>query len=167
MGRAVMVGRGPTGAGLPLVLPILIVLAARSCRAQKGWLVNSGLTQLTAATRRSTLPLKVWQCCCFHMSVHCWGKYGALLLSSGKIEGGLPYMAVPRTWSSARFTPLAAAAPSCGHVWRSETGQTGSKSNRESRVSSAPRWGRLLTQLAFWAGERKRKERKKENLPKD
>ncbi|XP_075870753.1 discoidin, CUB and LCCL domain-containing protein 2 isoform X2 [Nelusetta ayraudi] len=36
MGRAVMVGRGPTGAGLPLVLPILIVLAARSCRAQKG-----------------------------------------------------------------------------------------------------------------------------------
>lgn len=98
------------------------------------------------------------------MSVHCWGKYGALLLSSGKIEGGgkLPYMAVPRTWSSARFTPLtAAAAPSCGHVWRSETGQTGSKRNRESRVSSAPRWGRLLTQLAFWAGERKRKKERK------
>lgn len=42
MGRAVMVGRGPTGAGLPLVLPILIVLAAPSCRAQKGWLVDSG-----------------------------------------------------------------------------------------------------------------------------
>lgn len=36
MGRAVMVGRGPTGAGV-LVLPILVILAARSCRAQKGW----------------------------------------------------------------------------------------------------------------------------------
>ena len=31
-----MVGRGPTGAGV-LVLSILVVLAAESCRAQKGW----------------------------------------------------------------------------------------------------------------------------------
>lgn len=35
MGRAVMVGRGPTGAGV-LVLSILIVLTAEGCRAQKG-----------------------------------------------------------------------------------------------------------------------------------
>ncbi|XP_071334512.1 discoidin, CUB and LCCL domain-containing protein 2 [Trachinotus anak] len=35
MGRAVMVGRGPTGAGV-LVLSILIILTTESCRAQKG-----------------------------------------------------------------------------------------------------------------------------------
>ncbi|XP_041806275.1 discoidin, CUB and LCCL domain-containing protein 2 [Chelmon rostratus] len=35
MGRAVMVGRGPTGAGV-LVLSILIILTAEGCRAQKG-----------------------------------------------------------------------------------------------------------------------------------
>ncbi|KAF3694673.1 Discoidin, CUB and LCCL domain-containing protein 2 [Channa argus] len=35
MGRAVMVGRGPTGVGV-LVLSILIILTAESCRAQKG-----------------------------------------------------------------------------------------------------------------------------------
>lgn len=36
MGRAVMVGRGPTGAGV-LVLSILINLTTEGCRAQKGW----------------------------------------------------------------------------------------------------------------------------------
>lgn len=36
MGRAVMVGRGPTGAGV-LVLSVLIVLTAEGCRGQKGW----------------------------------------------------------------------------------------------------------------------------------
>ncbi|XP_034549378.1 discoidin, CUB and LCCL domain-containing protein 2 [Notolabrus celidotus] len=35
MGRAVMVGRGPTGAGV-LVLSILIILTTEGCRAQKG-----------------------------------------------------------------------------------------------------------------------------------
>ncbi|XP_026232986.1 discoidin, CUB and LCCL domain-containing protein 2 [Anabas testudineus] len=35
MGRAVMVGRGPTGAGV-FVLSILIILTAEDCRAQKG-----------------------------------------------------------------------------------------------------------------------------------
>ncbi|CAG5865793.1 unnamed protein product [Menidia menidia] len=35
MGRAVMVGRGPTGAGV-LVLSILIILTEEGCRAQKG-----------------------------------------------------------------------------------------------------------------------------------
>uniref|UniRef100_UPI0037E93BC0 discoidin, CUB and LCCL domain-containing protein 2 n=1 Tax=Semicossyphus pulcher TaxID=241346 RepID=UPI0037E93BC0 len=35
MGRAVMVGRGPTGAGV-LVLSTLIILTAKGCRAQKG-----------------------------------------------------------------------------------------------------------------------------------
>ncbi|KAM3607818.1 uncharacterized protein V6R79_014463 [Siganus canaliculatus] len=35
MGRAVMVGRGPTGAGV-LVLSILIILTTECCRAQKG-----------------------------------------------------------------------------------------------------------------------------------
>ncbi|KAM4730766.1 discoidin, CUB and LCCL domain-containing protein 2 [Anableps anableps] len=35
MGRAVMVGRGPTGAGV-LVLSLLIVLTAEGCRGQKG-----------------------------------------------------------------------------------------------------------------------------------
>ncbi|XP_013886005.1 discoidin, CUB and LCCL domain-containing protein 2 isoform X2 [Austrofundulus limnaeus] len=35
MGRAVMVGRGPTGAGV-LVLSLLIILTTESCRAQKG-----------------------------------------------------------------------------------------------------------------------------------
>ncbi|XP_008432262.1 discoidin, CUB and LCCL domain-containing protein 2 [Poecilia reticulata] len=35
MGRAVMVGRGPTGAGV-LVLSVLIVLTAEGCRGQKG-----------------------------------------------------------------------------------------------------------------------------------
>ncbi|XP_041662528.1 discoidin, CUB and LCCL domain-containing protein 2 [Cheilinus undulatus] len=35
MGRAVMVGRGPTGAGV-LVLSILIILTTEDCRAQKG-----------------------------------------------------------------------------------------------------------------------------------
>ncbi|XP_067460066.1 discoidin, CUB and LCCL domain-containing protein 2 isoform X2 [Thunnus thynnus] len=35
MGRAVMVGRGPTGAGV-LVLSILIILTKEGCRAQKG-----------------------------------------------------------------------------------------------------------------------------------
>lgn len=47
-------------------------------------------------------------------------------------------------------TVYAAAAPSCGHVWRCETGQTGSE---EPRVSSAPRWGRLLAWLLFLAGK--------------
>nr|XP_020465153.1 discoidin, CUB and LCCL domain-containing protein 2 [Monopterus albus] len=35
MGRAVMVGRGPTGAGV-LILSILIILTSEGCRAQKG-----------------------------------------------------------------------------------------------------------------------------------
>lgn len=43
MGRAVMVGRGPTGAGV-LVLPILIILTAESCRAQKGWWYTAAVT---------------------------------------------------------------------------------------------------------------------------
>ncbi|KAG7503796.1 hypothetical protein JOB18_045092 [Solea senegalensis] len=36
MGRAVMVGRGPTGAEVLLVLSILVILTAENCRAQKG-----------------------------------------------------------------------------------------------------------------------------------
>lgn len=35
MGRALMVGRGPTGAGL-FVLPVLLILTAEGCAAQKG-----------------------------------------------------------------------------------------------------------------------------------
>lgn len=43
MGRAVMVGRGPTGAGV-LVLSILIILTTESCRAQKGWCHTAAVT---------------------------------------------------------------------------------------------------------------------------
>lgn len=84
MGRAVMVGRGPTGAGA-LFLSILIILTADGCRAQKGWWHGCRDTwgggmgdrvepRLRAATRRFTVRLQAWRswmmrsgsarCCC-------------------------------------------------------------------------------------------------------
>lgn len=85
MGRALMVGRGATGARLPLVLPILVVLAARSCRAQKGWwqmaeITEQNRTERSAATRRPTRPTQRQASAAFlRVSVH---KYGAVLLPS-------------------------------------------------------------------------------------
>lgn len=43
MVRAVMVGRGPTGARV-LVLSILIILTTKGCRAQKGWCHTAAVT---------------------------------------------------------------------------------------------------------------------------
>lgn len=54
MGRAVMVGRGPTGAGV-LVLSILIILTTESCRAQKGWWHTAAVTTAGAERNRSDM----------------------------------------------------------------------------------------------------------------
>lgn len=59
MGRAVMVGRGPTGAGV-LVLSILIILTTESCRAQKGWWHTAAVTTAGADCNRSDM-----RPCCF------------------------------------------------------------------------------------------------------
>lgn len=134
MGRALMVGRGATGARLPLVLPILVVLAARSCRAQKGWWqmaeiteqnrtepnearqhggprapLNGKLAPPSFAYRSTSTAL----CCCRPDT----RQEVVVVVVVGR---KLPYMAV---W--ARTVHTAAAAPSCGHVWRRETGRTG------------------------------------------
>lgn len=59
MGRAVMVGRGPTGAGV-LVLSILIILTTEGCRAQKGWCLTAAVTTGGAECDRSDM-----RPCCF------------------------------------------------------------------------------------------------------
>lgn len=62
MGRAVMVGRGPTGAGV-LVLSILIILTTEGCRAQKGWWHTAAATTGGTECNRSDMRpccFKVW-----------------------------------------------------------------------------------------------------------
>lgn len=156
MGRAVMVGRGPTGAGLPLVLPILIVLAARSCRAQKGWLVDSGanpnLTNMQPhGGPRAPPPLPslpsfngtVVLCCCLHVSVHCWGgKYGAVVFCRPiKTDGR---KATLHGCSRGRGAPHGFTPPPPRHAGMFGAAKPGKPVLKEPRVSSAPRCGRLL-----------------------
>lgn len=52
MGRVVMVGRGPTGAG-GLVLSILVILTTEGCRAQKGWCLTAAVTMAVAGFNQS------------------------------------------------------------------------------------------------------------------
>lgn len=141
MGRALMVGRGPTGAGLPLVLPILVVLAARSCRAQKGWLVGdsgANLTELTAATRRPTRPpplvpsSAVRSRRCLHVSVHRRGGKSTTLrcCRPTKLRGGKPpYTAVDM---DAELRTVHAAVMRACLAQRNRANRFGS--NREYRV---------------------------------
>lgn len=82
MGRAVMVGRGPTGAGV-LVLSILIILTAEGCRAQKGWCHTAAVTTGGAERNRSDMRpcwFKVWTrpFVCLELIL----KDGTLLLSA-------------------------------------------------------------------------------------
>lgn len=45
------------------------------------------------------------------------------------------------------YSAAAAAAPSCGHVWRSETGQTGSKETESIECTSVATVARLTAVL--------------------
>lgn len=46
-------------------------------------------------------------------------------------------------------TVYTAAAPSCGHVWRSETGQTGSKGTESIECTSVETVARLTAVLGW------------------
>lgn len=125
MGRAVMVGRGPTGAGV-LVLSILIILTAESCRAQKGWwhtaAVTTGGAECNRSDRRGHAAFKVWS-----QGVRMFrDEFEARRFVNRPPNLNLPYMAVC-TWSSAWFTPLTAARHGAfgethhdGRVWCKE-----------------------------------------------
>lgn len=131
MGRAVMVGRGPTGAGV-LVLSILIVLTTESCRAQKGWWHTAAVTTAGAEWNRSDM-----RPCCFLKCEH--KAFEGLEMSSRHVVIVRRSYYTHLTWPCVRGVPLGlhrlpppvlvffGETHHDGRVWWSETRQTGSE----------------------------------------
>lgn len=137
MGRAVMVGRGRTGAGV-LVLSILIILTAEDCRAQKGWCLSAAVTcnrwRVAAGTRG-------------HVGVKF--DHGRLGVPSEERGVLLLCAALKRTlhgpvYVEFRLVYTACRRPSC-RIRCGKTRRTGSVKPKEQYLNSTVAFNELLT----------------------